>query len=278
MFISEQGKVRSNTQNESDSERAADVADIGAPAACSPAAVLRSVRLTWSALKNASCVHHMLFFCTYVWLLCVNLVSYQRFSTTGWSSPPHSASSSAASFISSAPTPTFRFFFSHSEKRIIKQISYTTRIRPKFLTKPWGFSILCVLPPRLPWSGLWFWQVFVTDVNPCGHNTEQNLHRLVLILMSSCSLFFHSHYVHEASSSFWHCMLMMIQLLLQHFFFFKSRFTPKTPSQKTKQTNKNTSSSSAPVLTFTFFSRRLVEREAKRDDGSGLQDDECDVL
>lgn len=32
------------------------------------------------------------------------------------------------------------------------------------------------------------------------------------------------------------------------------------------------------ILTFSFFSRRLVEGEAKGDDGSGLQNDKCDIL
>lgn len=35
---------------------------------------------------------------------------------------------------------------------------------------------------------------------------------------------------------------------------------------------------SAPILTFTFHSRRLVEREAKWNDGGSLQDDEGDIL
>lgn len=51
-------------------------------------------------------------------------------------------------------------------------------------------------------------------------------------------------------------MLMMIQLLLQQ----------PTPC------------SSVALLTFAFASGRLVEREAKRDDGGSLQDDESDVL
>lgn len=49
MFMFKHRKVRSNTENSSDSEQAADAADIGAPAAGSCAAVPRSVRLTWSA-------------------------------------------------------------------------------------------------------------------------------------------------------------------------------------------------------------------------------------
>lgn len=82
----------------------------------------------------------------------------------------------------------------------------------------------------------------------------------VFFLLYVSPLFLSIYHIH----SFSHRTSPLKHLVLLHAFFWPSQTIRPTPP--------------APLLTFRVPSWRLVEREAEGDDGSGLQDDESDVL